>query len=395
MDDLGLLRKIVSMNSVFPDEQELAFFLAGELERAGFDVELQGFGTGARSQEQRYNVLASRGLEVGRMEEPVMLFGHMDTVPPYGYEVEGRDPLSLAERDGRLYGLGAYDMKAGIAAIVRAVGAVRDGRPLKVMFVSDEEADSRGCHAAAQSGWLRGVPFALTTEISDVQDATKPTRTIMLGRRGRAQYEIDVPGRSFHAARPSEGISAVTEASKLAIGIEEAADSLPEHPGMGQGSMTVRAFHSDTASLSIPDSATLLIDRHLVLPENAKSARDGLESIVRSLYESKASGLRMLKEEGQMASVKVKPRDVPYLMPYATPKDHPEVVRLAGAVRRALGAQAEYNYGKSVADENLVAMHGVPVASLGPVGGGEHSSGEWVSKRSYLELIEVLKAYIA
>ncbi|MFH0884623.1 MAG: M20/M25/M40 family metallo-hydrolase [Candidatus Micrarchaeota archaeon] len=386
MESLELLRRIVGMNSVFPHEAELAHFLAKELEHAGFSVEIQRFGVDSGG--ERFNVLATRGAGSGR---PLLLYGHMDTVPPYGYDATGRDPFRLEEQDGKLYGLGAYDMKAGLAAILQAVSEVRSDRPLKIMFVSDEENDSRGCFEASRSGFVKGAGFALAAEISDVHDVSQATRTITLGRRGRAQYEVDVPGRSFHAARASEGISAVTEAAKLALEIERMNDTLPRHPNLAQGHMFVRSFHSESVSLSLPDSAKLLVDRHLVPPEDAESAGKDIENRIRSLYEAGA----MKGADGRITTVRVMPREVPYLMPFVTPEDNPDVARLTGVIKEVLGAPAAYNYGMSVADENLIAMQGVPVVSYGPVGGGEHSNGEWVSKKSYLELIEVLKAFIS
>ncbi len=384
MEEIGFFGALVSIDSVFPNEARLAHFLAGELERCGFSVEMQRFGEG------RYNVLAERpgnGVQGAQAQRPLLLYGHMDTVPPYGYG--GRDPFRLEEKDGRLYGLGAYDMKAGIAAIVQAVRQVREGRPLKIMFVSDEEADSRGCYEVAKSGFMKDVAFAVSTEISDVHDTNGKTRTITLGRRGRAQFEVDVPGKSSHAARLEEGVSAVSQAAKLALEIEAMNSSLPIHPKLGRGNIFVRSFHSESVSLSLPDSARLLVDRHLVPPENAESARKDLETRVNALY---GSG-RML--DAGRATVKVKPREVPYLMPYVTPEDDSQVVRLANTIKTTLGTEARYNYGMSVADENLIAMYGIPIASFGPIGDGEHSSAEWVSRKSYLELIAVLKNLIS
>jgi succinyl-diaminopimelate desuccinylase len=377
MDSIERLRKLVSFNSVFPRESELAHYLAEELKELGFSVELQKF------DENRYNVLASRG--EGRA---VLLYGHMDTVPPYAYDSVGRDPLRLEEKDGRLYGLGAYDMKAGICAILKAAESDKSGRALKIMFVSDEEADSRGCYFVTKSGFLKDVELAIATEISDVHDISEKTRTITLGRRGRVQYEVNVPGKSFHAARMEHGISAVSEASKLALEIEKMNSELPKHPELSHGNQYVRRFLSESVSLSIPDQATLLIDRHLVPPEDAESARLHIESRINDLYRSGV----MREADGRRATVQVKPREVPYLMPYVTSQNN--VKALATAIEKTLGTKARYNYGLSVADENLIAMQGVPVVSYGPIGEGEHSNGEWVSRKSYLELIEVLKAFL-
>lgn len=383
MDPIKLLEKLVSFNSVFPHEAELAHYLAGELERCGFDVEMQKFGN-------RYNVLASRG----RMEsKSILLYGHMDTVPPYGYDIKGqeRDPLKLEEREnGKLYGLGAYDMKAGIAAILEAVSEVKNEHPLKIMFVSDEEANSQGCYEVTKTDFFKDVEVGIATEISDIHDLGEKTRTVSLGRRGRVQYEIKIPGKSFHAARMEHGISAITEASKLAIEIEKMNSELPKHPTLSHGSQFVRHFSSESLSLSIPDEARLLVDRHLVVPETAESAQKHIEQKINELYDK-----GMMKEiDGRRATIRVNPREVPYLMPYETPKENKHVVKLARTIEKTLGAKAVYNYGLSVADENLLAMQNIPVISYGPIGEGEHSNGEWVSKKSYLELIEVLKEFI-
>ena len=382
MDSIDLLRKLVSFNSVFPNESDLAHYLGDELKRLGFEVEMQKF------DGNRYNVLASHG-NIGK---PVLLYGHMDTVPAYGYDVLGKDPMELEEKDGKLYGLGAYDMKAGIAAILKAVETVKNGhdRALKVMFVSDEEADSKGCYEVTKTDFLKDVDLAVATEISDIHDMEEKTRTITLGRRGRVQYEISVPGKSFHAARMEHGISAVTEASKLAIEIEKMNSELPKHPQLSHGNQYVRKFSSESLSLSIPDEATLLVDRHLVVPETAETARKHIEDKINDLYKR---GI-MKEANDKRAAIRVRPRQVPYLMPYATSENNEQVRRLTSTIEKTLNVKSQFNYGLSVADENLVAMQGIPVISYGPIGEGEHSNGEWVSKRSYLELIDVLKAFL-
>ena len=380
MNPIDLLKKLVSINSIFPNEKELAYFLADELKKAGFKVELHKFDS------DRYNVLASRG----NKGKPVLLCGHIDTVPAYGYDRIKRDPLKLEEKDGKLYGLGAYDMKAGIAAILKAVQEVKNDKSIKIMFESDEEADSRGCYFVTKTNFLKDVEFAIATEISDIHDINEKTRTITLGRRGRVQYEIKVTGKSFHAARMEHGISAITEASKLAIELEKMNSDLPKHPKLSHGNQYVRKFFSESVSLSIPDEATLIVDRHLVVPETADGVRKEIQKKIDELY---AKGV--LKEvDGKRAIISVKPREVPYLMPYLTPEDDPNVKQLSRVIEKKLATKVQYNYGLSVADENLIAMQNIPIVSYGPIGEGEHSNGEWVSKKSYLELIEVLKEFL-
>jgi succinyl-diaminopimelate desuccinylase len=381
MEPVELLRKLVSINSVFPNERELAGFLVEELERYRFDVRLQEFGEG------RVNVLAERGSS----GKPLLLYAHMDTIPAYGYDEVGRkrDPFVLEERDGRLYGLGAYDMKAGIAAILKAVENAENDRAIKIMFVSDEEADSQGCYEVTKTDFLKDVGFVISTEISDVGDANEATRTITLGRRGRVQYEIEIPGKSYHAAKMENGVSAVTEASKIAIELEKMNSELPKHPQLSQGNQFVRRIFSESVSLSVPDRATMLVDRHLVLPETAESARLEIEARLNQMYDD-----GVLNDVGRRATVLIKPREVPYLMPYVISQDNPNVHGLAKTISDKFGVEANYNYGMSVADDNFLAMAGLPVLVYGPIGSGEHSNEEWVSKKSYLELIEVLKEFV-
>ncbi|MBI5227155.1 M20/M25/M40 family metallo-hydrolase [Candidatus Micrarchaeota archaeon] len=382
MDSLDLLKKLVSFDSVFPRESELAHYLAEELKKFGFSVELQKWG------ENRYNVLATRGTK----GKPILLYGHMDTVPAYGYDIVGRNPQTIVEKDGKLYGLGAYDMKAGIAAILKSVEETKgNDRAIKIMFVSDEEADSTGAYEVSKTDFFKDVDVAIATEISDVHDLNEKTRAITLGRRGRIQYEIKVPGKSFHAARLEHGISAVTEASKLAIELEKMNAQLPKHPKLSHGSQHVRKFYSESLSLSIPDEAIILLDRHLVPPETIESARLEIEKMINDLYKK---GI-MKEADGKRATISVKKRYVPYMTPYTTPENNPHVEQLAKTIEKKLGSKANFNYGMSVADENLIAMQGIPVISYGPIGEGEHSNNEWVSKKSYLELIEVLKSFLS
>lgn len=357
-----LLKKLVGINSVFPEERELAFFLAGEIEKLGFEVEMQKFGT-------RYNVLAKKG------EGKILLAGHMDTVPPYQYD---RDPFTLIEEDGKLMGLGAFDMKAGIAAILLSA---KNAESAKVMFVSDEENNSEGTYQAIKSGFLKGVEFALVPEVSDIENINKKTNTIMLGRRGRAQFEISVKGKSYHAAHLEKGVSAVTLGSLVAQEIEKM--DLPKHEKLIGGNQFVREFYSKSTSLSVPENALLTVDRHLVFPENAESARKHIEERLD------------LINLNPTPKVKIVPREVPYLMPYITPQENQYVRSLGKTIQETLKVLPEYNYGMSVADENLIAMQGIAVASFGPIGSCEHSNLEWVSKQSYFELIEVMKNYMS
>ena len=69
-------------------------------------------------------------------------------------------------------------------------------------------------------------------------------------------------------------------------------------------------------------------------------------------------------------------------------------MKFAEIIKQKFGSGPKYGYGLSVADENIFAARGVPVAVIGAKGGNEHAANEWVFKSSYFELIDVLKTFL-
>jgi acetylornithine deacetylase/succinyl-diaminopimelate desuccinylase-like protein len=193
----------------------------------------------------------------------------------------------------------------------------------------------------------------------------------------------------MHAAHSRGQESATREAARLVVALEEMNGELPTHELLRQASQYVSSMESRSTSLSTPDEATVVVDRHLVVPEDAESVLRDYRAFLDSLY----SDGRLDEIDGKRISVSIKEREQPYLMPYHTPKDNPLAKSLAQAVRSEAG-EPHYNSGYSVADECVLASSGVPVVSLAPIGGNEHGADEWVSKRSYLMMIKVLRSFI-
>jgi succinyl-diaminopimelate desuccinylase len=368
MDSIALLSKLVSIGSVFPREREIGEFLEECLKNAGFSVQRQEISPG------RFNVLAERGTR-GR---PVLFYGHMDTVPAEGEWK--RSPCAPHEEGDRLYGLGAWDMKAGVAAIAKAAEETKGGRRIKIAFGVDEENVSAGAQAIARSGFLDDAEAVVVTEgpLENAPGATRCGPNIVgLGRRGRAVYRIEVTGEPAHGAT-GEGASALVAAAEIVKFLT--AQKLRKHETLPAASQFVRSLHSDSAALTVPDKAVLELDRHLVPPETFGSVLGELQG-----------ELKRFEKGNVKINVSLMPRETPYLAPYLTDRSDAFVKRVCDIVAARFG-KAEFGYGLSVADENVFATKRLPVVTLGPVGGSEHNPGEWVSKKSYLELIEVLKA---
>lgn len=379
MDPVELLRKLVSINSVFPNEKIAAEFIEMILIENGFNT------SRLEISKDRFNIIGEKGTK-GR---PIFFYGHIDTVPPYG-EWQG-DPFELREDQNdkdKLIGLGAADMKAGVAAILKAVEEETD-RKIRVAFGVDEENISEGAYIIAKSGFLKDVGIGICTEIASSKNQLLGPQAITLGRRGRCVLELEIPGRSAHGAQAENGINAICEAAKLIKELELLNNNLVSHELLPPPTQFIRKINAENTSLSLPETAIIELDVHMVTPETPESVLKSTQEFIDSLY------IRGVFSEidGKRIKVKLKERKIPYLLPYVTPKENPYVKILSRIILEKIG-EPVYNYGTSVADENVFAANGVPMISIGPSGGNEHASNEWVSKNSYLKLIDILKTFI-
>src|SRR5262249_31019413 len=150
------------------------------------------------------------GVLEGRTKGRALMFcGHTDTVGVSGMI----DPFAPVERDGRLYGRGAQDMKAGLAAMIDAAGDVARRRlpsgRLIVACVVDEEQSSIGADALVKT-WTADA--AVVTEPTDM--------AIAVGHKGFAWLRVDVEGRAAHGSRPAEGQDAILRLGRVLSRLE-------------------------------------------------------------------------------------------------------------------------------------------------------------------------------
>ena len=183
------LKTMVSIPSITNQEQELSDWTYEKFKSLGL------------SGVQRFPVEDSGDSVIGWIDGPaegpsMMLTFHLDTFPVCaGWDT---DPLVPHVENGRLYGLGAHDMKAGGACALAAVEAILEsgvelGGRLFVSATTDEENWSRGAHALINSGLLEGCQGCLTGE-----PAARATLTV--GARGRHVYHLVFHGKTAHAA---------------------------------------------------------------------------------------------------------------------------------------------------------------------------------------------------
>jgi acetylornithine deacetylase len=168
--------------------------LAGWFADLGFAVELMPVAPAAG----KYNLIARSG----DGDAELVLAGHTDTVP-CDADLWRSDPFQLTERDGRLHGLGAADMKGFFPAVIEALRTIdrqRLRRPLVVVATADEESSMAGVKRLTESGRVTGRRVVIG-EPTGLQ----PVRM----HKGVMMESIRVQGRSGHASDPGLGASAL------------------------------------------------------------------------------------------------------------------------------------------------------------------------------------------
>ncbi len=370
-DMVKLLRELVNIKSPFFEEAEIVDYLRGRLSYYNrLETKIH------RYEEKEITGFKGENLVVrlnGTGGGPRMLInGHVDTVPLCdGWTV---DPYEGVEKDGRLYGLGALDMKAGVVASVFLLEAlVEAGLELKgdIVFtaVSDEEGPfGLGTHYTIMDGITDGCDFAIIPEPSGpFAPGSEKFPCVALGSRGTAVYHVKVKGKSAHGATPEKGINAVEDAARIINAVTDNLD-LGDHPLLGKGTMCITNLRGGEKYLLVPEEASFTIYRHTV-GGSADQALQEVKEIVDSLnLESK---------------VEIKLRDLPhpeaYFLPWTIEENTPLVQSLKQGSREILGKEMQTTYFRSESDANHIAPRlKIPTVLFGPDGANFHASDEYV-----------------
>lgn len=367
---LQLLDTLIAIDSVNPSlvpgaagEAAIADAVADAMRRAGLEVERQDAAPG------RPNVI---GVLEGRAPgRSLLLCGHVDTVGVEGMEA----PFTPRHERGRVYGRGAQDMKAGVAAMIDAARTVAAsgfgaGR-LIVAAVVDEEFASIGADTLVQR-W-RG-DAAIVTEPTDLQ--------ISIGHKGFAWLEVQTAGRAAHGSRPAEGRDAILRMGRVLRELERldrALQARTAHPILATGSLHASMIDGGAEWSSYPARCALRMERRLTVAETGNDALAEAQEILDRLRAEDP-------EFEATASLTF------WRPPYEVDAAHPLPCRLAEAaaehgVRTAVGGMSFWT------DAAVLASAGIPSVLFGPGGAGLHGIEEYVNEEDVLTCRDVLARF--
>lgn len=301
----------------------------------------------------------------GSNEEPILLMGHRDTVFPKG-EAERR-PFTI--KDGRAYGPGVADMKAGLVMNVFVAAAFKrfggSPHPIKVLITSDEEIASPSSRPVIEREG-RAARCVFNSEPG------RPTGNVVTGRKGGIFMHCAVTGKAAHSgANFAAGVSAIGELAHKIVQIHALTDlakGITLNVGLISGGQSVN---------TTAPSAEGQIDFRYVEPADREAVMAAIEKIVATSY-----------VPGTTATLTIKGEFLPAVQSEAS-KVLFETYQ--GAARQAGLATLQGEFSGGCADSGFTAAVGTPtICGVGPVGGLAHTPEEYLELDSIVPRAQAL-----
>ncbi len=342
-----LLAQLVSIDSVNPGlvpgaagEEEIASFIVSWLAERGVQARLLEPVVG------RPSVVA----ELHGTGPTLMFNGHIDTVG-----IEGMvDPHLPTISDGTLYGRGAYDMKAGVAASLLAlVDLKQSGFPGSVVVtaVADEEDASIGSSAVIAEMRPDAV---VVTEPTELQPS--------IAHKGFVWARMTTHGRAAHGSRRDLGVDSIAQMGEVLQRLAQLDSRLERegnHPLLGSGSVHASRIRGGREFSTYPESCTLELERRTLPGEVLDDVVAELRNLVSGLEPAPSFEVTLTRPA------------------FGIPERH-ELVQLLVAADRATGGNEPIRGEHPWTDAALFADVGTPVVIYGPGGFGAHADVEGV-----------------
>lgn len=349
IDAVTFLKEILEIPSPSGNEGEIALFLSKRLEEWGYQAEVDRAG----------NVVA----ELGEGKPVLLLASHLDTVPGY---------FPVREEDGKIFGRGAVDAKASVAAMaIAGAEAARSGIKGKIVFagVVEEETSLKGIQTLLEE--LPSIDYAIFGE------PTGRSR-VCLASKGRLLLKIDLQTtESGHVACSWRYKNAIEEAFNLWTLLKK---ELSKEGGSYFSSTTpnLTVIQGGSAPNITPERCSFYVD--VRFPPGVSSAQ---------LLKASCDVVEAFRKS---SGLKVDYSVLSQIEGFRTSKRTLLVEALVRAIKEELGEETKFIKKTGTCFMNLIGKHfNVPVVCYGPGDPAlEHSQEESIDTEEYLAAIRVL-----
>ena len=282
------------------------------------------------------------------------------------------DPHQPRIEGDRLYGRGAYDMKASVAASLiacREAASLDLAGDVVVAAVADEE------HASL------GVQEVLTVVEADAAIVTEPTEmALVVAHRGFAWFEVEVTGRAAHGSRPQLGVDAIVKMGPILTALGRLDEELQRARTSAAGA-AVRPRLADRrrrGALQLPRALRPRRRAADIARRDGGGARGGARGLARRVP---CRG----RQAGGVGAHAARARSV---------RDRRDAPRRSASSRTPSLPRSEAHHGSRAratgrTPRSSVAA-GIPTVMFGPSGAGAHELEEWVSLSDTAAVAQVL-----
>lgn len=245
---IQILADLIAIRSVNENEIEVANYLKELFAKYGIESKI------VPVTDTRVNLVA----EIGSGKPVIGISGHMDVVSP-GNEAEwSSDPFQLTEKEGKLYGRGTNDMKAGLVNLALSLIELKENNELKngtvrFMATTGEEVGAAGSKKLYEEGYMKDVDALFVAEPSH--------DTIIYSHKGSLNFKITSRGETAHSSMPQNGYNAINPLMNYLLELDaELNQDERRNEVLGQLVMNTTIFNAGDQVNSIPAEATAEIN---------------------------------------------------------------------------------------------------------------------------------------
>jgi len=362
---LATLSRLIS----FPTYEEAgmrpcAEFLSSELSRLGFRVEV----------DRLWNVFGEKEFAGG--EGSFLLNSHFDTVPPTPRWT--KNPLQGSLEGDWLYGLGASDDKASVAATLHVLADLHSCRfsKLEILFSSYEDSST----VLDRETWL-GTPYFLAHHKLESKSGVNIEGTVegdrfmvSIGCGGRVGFKVTTLGKEAHSSDPRRGRNAIYDMMRVIEALRKvppASMVLDGHEAYTE--LNVSKIQGGIAMNIVPGECEILCERRVLPNEEWDEVKQRVDA---ALAEVKDVNWKVSFSKPQRS--------------YQISRDHPAVTLTNESIKKTLGYAPKFKVSSGRTDSTYFNEAGIKTVIVGP-GENAHIADEYVNVKRVEEFSLILR----
>lgn len=257
-EQIKILKQLVHIPTENPPGKtdEIIDYLVSEIFK-----ESEGFQNEIISYQKKGVELRNLVTKIGSGKEKIILAGHFDVVPAGDSEQWKYPPFSTEIVDGKLYGRGSSDMKAGLTMLIGVMMNLKRNSQLlqkySIVFLgtADEEAGMTGALKCVREGVMKNAILLIIAEPTNMN--------IGIAEKGLLWVNFDIYGKSAHASTPQEGINSIECALKLIPRLYSCLDN-KKNEILGSSTVNIAKIEGGSVINVVPSKTSMQADYRLI-----------------------------------------------------------------------------------------------------------------------------------